>query len=180
MPDVHSLRIGVRLGRRLLRPHGRTEWTAAAAVVVSALLVVTALAITLGIIGAVAARHSVLEARTPILSHSMSGPDVDAEAYDIGSQDAFITTLGARDGLDALPPGASTWPEPDEVLLSPAARRAARTNPYLAALVRGRDVGTIGRAGLRDPDEVVAYVGADRSTLAAREAFTPRASVRHR
>ncbi|WNM27015.1 hypothetical protein RN607_12535 [Demequina capsici] len=63
------------------------------------------------------------------------------------------------DGELPLPPGLDRWPAPGEVLLSPAAMDLLDEDPAFRAYVPGTAVGTVGEAGLRGPDELVAYRG---------------------
>jgi hypothetical protein len=73
----------------------------------------------------------------------------------------FDTSGGA-----VVPPGLDRVPAPGEVVLSPAMRELwSDPSTTLAQRYPGRDVGTVGRAGLLGPQDLVVWVGVDRDRL---------------
>ncbi|MFF2650918.1 FtsX-like permease family protein [Streptomyces sp. NPDC058045] len=72
-------------------------------------------------------------------------------------------TAGARPA--PAPPGLDRLPAPGEVFVSPAVRRQLRSEPALKELLPGREKGVIGGEGLGGPDELLAYVGIERSAV---------------
>ncbi|HEY0486921.1 MAG TPA: hypothetical protein VGD72_11785, partial [Mycobacteriales bacterium] len=78
------------------------------------------------------------------------------------SADLVVDTSGGT----VVPPGLDRVPAPGEVVLSPA-MRALRSDPGTTLVERypGRDVGTVGRAGLVGPEELVVWVGVERDRM---------------
>ncbi|MFD9978356.1 ABC transporter permease [Streptomyces sp. NPDC059017] len=69
-------------------------------------------------------------------------------------------------GSDSVPPGLHELPGPGEVFVSPRVRELLREQPAVKGLLPGRDSGLIGPAGLAHPDELFAYIGTTRDTIA--------------
>jgi cell division protein FtsX len=79
----------------------------------------------------------------------------------------FVRVLVARLTADApAPPGVAALPGPGETYVSPAlADLLAHTPADQLAPRVGKVVGTIGPAGLRSPQELIAIIGLDEQTL---------------
>lgn len=157
----------MRLAWRLWRPRDAVELVAASSIVVGSALIVLCVGVVLAFSGQLAHREQVLFARTPAAAtQSVSKAAVLAASgeYDVGNAD--LLRLELSPGGDQRPPGLTRWPRPGEVFASTAARKLMASNKYAAALVPGREVGTISRSGLRDPDEAYVVVGRSRRSLA--------------
>jgi len=114
------------------------------------------------------ARAARLEARAP---RPASRGERGKVLVDIG-QDIWGGVIVQRELVAILaddvepPPGVSRLPGPGEVVLSPALA-AALASPDGAVLRGryGRSIGEVGSAGLLDPGELLAYVGATARTV---------------
>lgn len=161
---------GLRLGTRLLLPRSRAERGAVAWLVLGSAVVMVAITVGFGLLQSLSTRAEVVERRSPsfVPTQGSDAPLARVRVLDTGGGEATIYELGPRSAAAAPPPGVPSWPAAGEVWLSPAAAEQRLSNPYLAALVPGRDVGRIRREGLRDPDDVVAVVGVREAELARR------------
>jgi hypothetical protein len=157
-----------RVAVRFWWPRSRAEIHGALWTIVSAALIVLAANLVLGVLSSYAARTDVLESREPVRSTDTTAVLVDMTDVDTGDGELIRYRVSGPDGDVVLPPGVRVWPGPGEVVLSSAARAARRNNPYIAALTPGRVVGRVSAVGLRDPGEMVAFVGI--GAKAAREA----------
>lgn len=148
------------LNLRLLRGGGKSGLIRLALAVVGIALGVT-VALT------VAMLPSVLDGRSQVVSDRELLAKVDGTVARFDARvvpgmwdNARFSRILVGTTKDApLPPGVSRLPRPGETVLSNAARDLAAHDKDFAALVPGRVVGTIGRAGLVGPDELYAYVG---------------------
>ncbi len=79
-----------------------------------------------------------------------------------------IRYVHAGDQTSPTPPGLSRIPAPGEVVLSPALADLlhSESGTLLRPRFAGPEIGTIGTAGLVNPDDLRAYVGADASLVA--------------
>ncbi|GAA3686600.1 hypothetical protein GCM10022237_51220 [Nocardioides ginsengisoli] len=162
--------VGLRLGVRLLLPRTRTERGAVVGLVVGSAIVMVAIALGFGLLQSISSRAEIAAARSPtfVSPHGSEAPLGRVRVLDVGAGEATVFELGPQTTTTAPPPGLRAWPRAGELWLSPAAARQRGNNPYLTALVRGRDVGRIGRAGLRDPDDVVVVMGVSAAELRGR------------
>jgi hypothetical protein len=106
-------------------------------------------------------RPKVASARSVAILPPGTKGDYPLIAFDevvIGEQVLGLYRLGPNSAGYPGPPGAR-WPSAGQVWLSDAVAVQLANNPYLAALVAGQEAGRIGPDGLRDPDELVAYIG---------------------
>lgn len=159
--------LGLRLGVRLLAPRSRGERSAVIVLVAGSAVVMVAVTVVVGLLQALSSRAEVVESRAPsfVSSHDNRAPFARVRVLDTGEVQATIIELGPRSDGVQPPPGVGSWPGPGEVWLSPAAAAQRTRDPYLDSLVRGRTVGRIGRAGLRDPDDVVVVMGLSAAHL---------------
>lgn len=104
-----------------------------------------------------------------ILARSIHVSDTSGPAPELFQARSVWGTLGDRQFTQLLfsevgaeapaPPGADALPRPGTALVSPALARLVRRRPAVLNRIGGRIVGTIGPAGLADPDELLAYRG---------------------
>ncbi|MCB7135945.1 FtsX-like permease family protein [Cellulosimicrobium marinum] len=154
-------RLGVLLlGVRLLRAGGPRRWWSRLLVVAGVAMAVVG---TLVCVAAATVVHAQSE-RTWDRSFTSATDGASAQARVTVSRIAYEDRMLLRvdvdplDGALPLPPGVDRWPGPGEVVLSPAARALTDVDAF-RALVPGTAVGTVADAGLRGPDELVAYRG---------------------
>lgn len=162
-----SRRATVRLGWRLLRIREPRR-------AVSLALVVVGLAVAVVSVLSAVSAYTVVGARTDRTVARAQATATDTEPatawVDVHRQPFHNRTLLRVDiALSAAPPppppGVVRWPAPGEEMVSPAYRAGSATDPSLRAYAPGRDVGTVGNAGLRSPDELVVYRGVNRADL---------------
>lgn len=160
---LHERGLVSRLGLRLFRPRGTAEVISAAWVVMATAVLLSSVFIALGFVGSLSDRQAVLSKRTPIwASASGAGRSLPLgleQENDVGGANLIRLVVSSPHGRVALPAGIPRWPAPGEVIASPAAVRLISRNPYAAALVPGRVVGSVAPVALRDPDEAYAVVG---------------------
>lgn len=94
---------------------------------------------------------------------------------DFGDRSIAGRLLHADGDRPALPPGVSTFPEPGEMLVSPALREllAAPGSELLRERFDDRVVGTIGDPGLVSPQELYYYAGSDSIAGTPKNPETP-------
>ena len=148
------------LGLRLLRGQGRTGILRIALMVLGTALGVGLLLIALSVQPVLHARDARLAARTPVCDKGTTcglGEEVDGAYFGR----TYLEELVDSPAGTPAPAGLSRLPLPGEVYLSPALRRlaTAKGNELLRQRLGGTIVGTIGNAGLLQPDELIAYVG---------------------
>jgi hypothetical protein len=124
-----------------------------------------AIALCLGVLAIVHAAYSGKdarrEARTPVAQGQRSDGR-PSTAWLVGSdalkeQRRFGVVFIAPNTADApLPPGLERWPGPGEAVLSPGLLKAGAAEGIASRY--GKLAGTIGREGLEDPGEWLAYV----------------------
>lgn len=135
-------------------------------------LIISSLIVTVGLISTVAAGRVRQEeqrrtyAQSPVFADIESGATVylGFGAVDLDGHAMQIVGLApARNGTASLPPGIDRLPSPGEVFLSPvfAAQCVTRSSCPFAEKI----VGTIGREGLIQPRQRLAYVGVARSDI---------------
>jgi hypothetical protein len=112
--------------------------------------------------GRAAARQAVTSAKGPANGTLVLQRD---DAYGSRSFTRVFVAEGTG-GPRQVPPGLSELPAPGEVFVSPRVHDLLRSAPGVKGLLPGREAGVIGPAGLAHPDELYAYVGTDRATLA--------------
>jgi hypothetical protein len=160
----------VALLARLIRGASAAGWARIAltafglAVGAFALLHVAMLSVALG------ARETALEARSFTPTHG-DGPAIFAagERTEVWQGRRLTRVLLYADGEGApAPPGVDAFPQPGEVVLSPALAEATEDDPQLARVVGGDPAGHVRADGLVEPDEWLAYVGVE-----GRDALTP-------
>jgi cell division protein FtsX len=169
----------IRLGLRLALADGRRS---AISVALTAAAVAIGTAILLFAISfqhALADRDSRQAWRQPLESTAAQPRLLMAVLDDRYSGQPFLRVLVAPVTADApAPPGMTKLPGPGEAFVSPAIADLLAHTPADQLEPRiGRVVGTIGPAGLRSPQELVAVIGEDPGRLAAEKA-TPVDSFR--
>jgi FtsX-like permease family protein len=128
----------------------------------------------LGIVPALQARHAREDARRPMFAADSEQRDVLlwAETGDrVGKVDLLRQTVAAV-GRAPVPPGLTSVPAPGEFAASPAlvALLATPIGELVKPRLPGRMTEVIQPEGLIFPEELVAYVGVDASTLRPPEA----------
>jgi len=169
----------IHLGLRLALADGRRS---AISVALTAAAVAIGTAILLFAISfqhALADRDSRQAWRQPLQSTAPQARLLMAVLDDKYAGQPFLRVLVAPLTTDApAPPGVTKLPGPGEAFVSPAvADLLAHTPADQLAPRIGRVVGTIGPAGLRSPQELVAVIGEDPGRLAGEKA-TPVDSFR--
>lgn len=162
-----SVWVGARLGLRMLWPRSRAERGAVAWLVAGSAIAMVAITVGFGLLQSISSRAAVVDARAPSFAsaHDSSAAWGRVRVLDTGEGEATIYDLGPASSSTPPPPGVRSWPQAGEVWWSPAAAAQQASNPYLAALVHGQDIGRIGRVGLRDPDDVVVVRGVQKVEL---------------
>ena len=136
--------------------------------------------VVLGCLGAMsvaAAQQDRAEARAPVYLPDDGAGNLTAapgalrvvEVDDaIGSRPLRRIAVGGGSAGSPRPPGIGAFPRPGEAILSPALADLVRTDERARARFPQRVTGTVDRAGLVAPDELLAYVGvpADDASLA--------------
>ncbi|MGC4980414.1 FtsX-like permease family protein [Streptomyces sp. DT193] len=112
--------------------------------------------------GRAAARQAVTSAKGPANGTLVLQRD---DAYGSRSFTRVFVAEGTG-GSRQVPPGLNELPAPGEVFVSPRVHDLLRSAPGVKGLLPGREAGVISPAGLAHPDELYAYVGTDRATLA--------------
>lgn len=151
------------LGLRLLRGQGRTGIARIALMVLGTALGVVLLLVALSVEPVIHARDARLAARTPVCDHGNEcglGAEVTGSFY----RAAYTEVLVSAPAGTPAPAGLPRLPKPGETFLSPALEALATKpdNQLLRQRLGGRVIGTIGNAGLLQPDELLAYVGVAR------------------
>jgi hypothetical protein len=148
------------LGLRLLRGQGRTGILRVTLMVAGTALGVVLLLVALSVQPVLQARDARLAARTPICAQGhLCG--LGAEVTGVYQGHTYTEELVDAPAGTPAPAGLSRLPAPGQVLLSPALRHLATApgNDLLLRRLPGDVVGTVGSAGLLQPDELLAYVG---------------------
>lgn len=159
-----------RLGLRLLRGWRRSMLPVLAAALAG-------LAATLGLLAAIAADQVVkqqierLIAREPVLGAS-TGPIVMhwSDRYSFGTVERFLVSDENLTDF-AVPPGLERLPRAGEVMVSNGLGQLLETNETARLGLPGTVVGEVARDGLRQPDELVAWIGVSPGAMQG-----PRAS----
>ncbi|MFB8754730.1 FtsX-like permease family protein [Streptomyces nigra] len=157
------------LGLRLLLGSGRGNRARFALMTLGGSLGVCCLALVLTIPAILDAHDGRAAARSPRLHIGKPEPRHTwvQEFRDPHGSRPFgrvFVALG-REDVPTPPPGLDRLPRPGEVYVSPALHEQLRREPGLSGLLPGTEKGLIRAAGLTDPDELYAYVGATRSQL---------------
>ena len=158
---IRRLLIAPLLGLRLVRGQGRTGILRMTLMAVGTALGVGMLLLALSVPHVIVDRQTRLAARTPVCTTDLAdcriGLQADGQWY---GQTILHMLVDAPAGTPA-PAGLTRLPRPGEVVLSPALQRLADApgNGLLRDRLQGRRIGTVGAAGLLQPDELVAYTG---------------------
>ncbi|MCX4761993.1 FtsX-like permease family protein [Streptomyces sp. NBC_01275] len=162
------------LGLRLLLGSGRGNRVRFLLMVVGSGIGVCCLAVVLAIPGILAAQDARKAAREPDCSNgrgsclSTGGSGLALTRLDpYGSEP--LTRIFVAMGKTPInpPPGLRELPDSGEVFVSPRLHELLRSDPGLAQLLPGREMGLISAQGLAQPDELYAYIGASREELKA-------------
>ncbi|CNE69583.1 FtsX-like permease family [Mycobacterium tuberculosis] len=156
--NASGVRLAVRLAFTLAAEH---RWRLLSLIAASAIATVSGLAVLAGmqVVHAQAQRD---HARSPVMTsdpnrtRTLLAPTadmIDGQQYSV----MYLQPAHA-DLLAALPPGLDTMPAPGQAVLSPRLTELADTDPAIMARYPNRAARPIGDAGLRNPDELLAYV----------------------
>ncbi|MFE0028252.1 FtsX-like permease family protein [Amycolatopsis sp. NPDC059021] len=160
------------LGFRLAVGGGRTSRTGIARLVLGTIGVGVAVTVLLF---AASANHAVSERGARLLAGVPAETPIAGVAplslLDRGTslrdQSIAVRYVHANGPNSPVPPGLDRVPAPDEMILSPALAELLRSDS--GALLRPRfaerPAGTIGQAGLVNPDDLRAYIGTDESLV---------------
>ena len=158
---IGRLLVAPLLGLRLVRGQGRTGVLRMTLMAVGTALGVAMLLLALSVPHVIVDRQDRLAARTPVCAADLSdcriGLQADGQWY---GRTILHVLVDAPPGTPA-PAGLTRLPRPGEVVLSPALQRLADApgNALLRDRLQGKRIGTVGAAGLLQPDELVAYTG---------------------
>ncbi|MEU6118073.1 ABC transporter permease [Streptomyces sp. NPDC047117] len=157
------------LGLRLLLGSGRGARARFWLMTLGSSLGVCCLALVLTVPAILDARDGRAGDRDPVVfsGKPTSGRTLVLERTDPHGSRPFNRVFLARGTRDTPgpPPGLDALPAPHQVFVSPALREQLRREPGLKNLLPGTVRGTIAPAGLTDPNELYAYVGAAESDL---------------
>ncbi len=159
----------IRLGLRLALSDGRRSAISVALTAAAVAIGVAILLFAISFQNALADRDMRQAWRQPLPSTAAQPRLLLAVLDDRYSGQPFLRVLVAQLTADApAPPGVARLPGPGEAFVSPAvADVLAHTQADQLEPRIGRVVGTIGPAGLRSPQELVAVIGEDPTWLAA-------------
>jgi hypothetical protein len=155
----------LRLALRLIRGGGAAGLVRLALMTIGFTFGVTVVLVLATLPGVLTERGRVTAARQPLVAEASGS---FAWNFNFGSWRGvrFTRVLVADPRADAPPPpGVTRLPAAGETVLSPAAADLRTRDSAFAELVRGRDAGRVGAAGLLGPDELYAYVGVARADL---------------
>ncbi|MFF1874736.1 FtsX-like permease family protein [Kitasatospora herbaricolor] len=161
MSRMHSLLIGARFARA----GGREGLWRTALIAIGVGLGFAALLVACSVPAALDARKERGDARSP--SGSVTAPatgELVAQCVTVfGGRTVTGTLLQPQSPRAALPPGLSVFPAPGDMAVSPALARLLNSDrgQVLRERLDHRITATIGDTGLRDPQELVYYAGAD-------------------
>ncbi|MDH3295363.1 MAG: hypothetical protein OER95_13670 [Acidimicrobiia bacterium] len=158
----------ILLGLRFLRsPGGRFRLLLMAVGVFVATFAILSLAAVPSVVEAQQTRYS----EQSLIRHFLAnaGPTFTARREDDLWRGRFLTRIVVADGGSGAPPPAwlDRFPEPGEMLVSPAMKQARADHPELTVRFPQTVVGEIRPAGLLDPDQLLAVVGVTGAQLDA-------------
>jgi len=106
-----------------------------------------------------AAAHDVEAARSPRMSvePAAAGLTWDLSTATVADRPWTRVSVRGADVRAPRPPGVAAWPAAGRSLVSPALRALAARDPGVATVLGELAPGSIGRAGLTAPDELVSY-----------------------
>jgi hypothetical protein len=157
----------IRLGLRLALADGRQSTISVALTALAVAIGTAILLFAVSFQPALGDRDTRQAWRQPLLLEGAQPRLLMAVLDDRFEDQLLVRVLVVRLTADApAPPGVAALPGPGEAYVSPAlADLLARTPADQLAPRIGKVVGTIGPAGLRSPQELVAVVGLDEATL---------------
>jgi hypothetical protein len=151
-----------RLALRIVAGTGRSG-AVRTGVLIASMAIAVAAGLVVAFVPAMAThREDVASARSirPVVPPSEE--QFRAQPLDVAVGDRPLRrTFIAADPSDPVPPGIGTLPGPGEAYVSPELLELMQREPFVASLVPGNVAGTVSAAGLTDPDELFAYIGAD-------------------
>ena len=149
------------LGLRLVRGQGRTGVLRMALMALGTALGVGMLLLALSVPHVILDRKDRVAARTPVCAAELVDCRIGTQADGQWYGQTIVHLLVDAPAGTAAPAGLARLPRPGEVVLSPALQRLADKpgNGLLRDRLRGKRIGTVGPAGLLQPDELVAYTG---------------------
>jgi hypothetical protein len=161
----------VLLGLRLLTSSGQGNRVRFVLMTLGSAIGVACLAAVLAIPGILSAQDDRMAARQPTCARDTYGrcPKTDAAALTLldplGSRPMTRVFIAPGSRPVPPPPGLDALPRPGQLFLSPELRDAVHEEGGLAALLPGKDSGTIAPTGLARPDELIAYIGVPQGSL---------------
>ncbi|MGQ4358363.1 FtsX-like permease family protein [Streptomyces sp. SAS_272] len=160
------------LGLRLLLGSGRGNRLRFLLMVAGSAVGVCCLAVVLAIPGILAAQDARKAAREPDCANgrgsclSVTGGGLALMRLDPYGPESFTRIfIALGNGRIDPPPGLPVLPGPGEIFVSPRVHELLGSDPGLAKLLPGKEVGVISAAGLAHPDELYAYVGVSRDEV---------------
>lgn len=153
----------VRLGLRLARGAGHAGWVRLALMAAGGAVAMLGLLSALALFGLMPRQQARADRLELQMGDHGAAPvrDVLVDA-DLGAwgQRRLVRINVAVTGPEPLgAPGMARWPDPGEVVMSPALARLARREPLVAQRFPQHLIGTLDRSALVTPDDLVAYVG---------------------
>jgi hypothetical protein len=171
------------LGFRLLRGHGRAGWLRVALIAFGTALCVVVLLLSLAVPTMLGHRADRDDARTVYCQYAAGRTAEPCDLLGFPVADAWDGVPLRRQLVDAgadvtrllgPPPGVTRLPQAHEIVVSPALKQLydAPRNAVLRQRFDGAVIGIIGAAGLKQPDELLAYVGVPAGLLEATQPGT--------
>ncbi|MFJ9953659.1 ABC transporter permease [Kitasatospora sp. NPDC091207] len=158
------------LGVRLVRGYGRAGWARVSLMAGGTALGVVVLLLAVAVPGMLQHRADRADARTVVCAANGEQPAAGCgllgeSVFDSWHGRALQRQLVPAGGAVTPPPGLTRLPGPGEVALSPALKAFydAPDNQALRDRLPGRVTETVTADGLLQPDELLAYVGVERT-----------------
>jgi hypothetical protein len=156
-----------RLGWRLLRATDRRRFLSMGLVVVGVALAALSVLVGIAAFRTVEARSERVAARAFVSVDRKAPAAAWHERQRMPYGNRMLLRVDVALGEEPPPPapGLDRWPEPGEVMASPAYQRGLAADPALGSYAGTTIVASVGEAGLRSPDELVVYRGVERADL---------------